>query len=154
MSKKILWVVILSGFALTSVHGLSFKQVAYIPSGITWSEGYIRGMDVNNDGLEDLMFRTYMGGWQGTVFWGYRPYNRYVFEDSAEWAYFWDVGYLDSDSLMDIITQYATAPNDVYIRVYEQPARGFFPRVPVWSWKYEFIGNQVQPMYITDLDLT
>jgi len=146
-----LLVSIIGVVSLTS--GLNFKQVSYIPSGVIWNSGYIKGWDANNDGYQDLIFRTYLGSqWQGTVFWGYRPFNRYVFQDSTRWPLFWDIGYLDSDSLLDMLTQYGETLGVTYIRVYESFNRNEFPKQPTWTWRYEFNGNGVQAMYITDLD--
>jgi len=153
VKKRICLCILMVGMVAGSAKSLNFKQVAYIPSGIVWSSGYIKGIDANNDGYEDLIFRTYLGQWQGTVFWGYRPYNRYIFEDSVTWPLFWEIGYLDSDSLLDMITQYAdTSSSDHFIYVYEPPNQYAFPKIPVWSWRYEWVGNTAENIYITDLD--
>jgi len=148
--KKVCLCILTIGMFAGSAMSLSFKQVAYIPTGLTWSNGYIKGMDANHDGYQDLIFSadpTYQ-----VFYYGYRPYNRYVFEDSVgPLATFWDVGDLDGDSLLDLLTQRA----DIYpsgIRVFEPSSYWSFPKLPVWSWQFEYIGNGLQPMYITDFD--
>ncbi len=105
MIKRISWFLMFVSFFAPSARGLSFKQVAYISSGITWSYGYIKGGDFNHDGYQDLVFRAS----PGPLYYGYRPFNRYVFEDSiGPSPLFWDVGDLDGDSLLDVVAQMNT----------------------------------------------
>jgi hypothetical protein len=141
------------GILAGSASGLNFKRVAYIPSGIIWCYGYIKGMDLNGDGVQDLVFGTDINSQLGAAFYSYRPYNLYTFRDSFRYADPYDAGYLDRDSLLDVVAQAWNITSDTfYIRVYEAPNRTSYPTVPVWSWRYEWIGNGAQPMYITDLD--
>jgi hypothetical protein len=145
--------MVVGAFARPS-NGLNFKQVAYIPSGIIWSCGYIKGADINHDGFQDLVFTTVIspGDSLRVVYYGYRPFNRYVFEDSVgPPCDFWDIGDLDGDSLLDMVTQREeSSPSG--IRVFEPQDYWSFPKLLVWSWRYEWIGSYVQNMYITDLD--
>jgi len=149
--KKKIWLCILTvGMLAGSASGLNFKQVGYIPSGITWNGGYSKGYDFNHDGYQDLAFSK--GSPARLVYYGYRPYNRYVFEDSGGPSsdYFWDFGNLDGDSLIDVVAQGNSFPTA--IRIFEPSNYWTFPKIMVWSWVYEYIGNGLQPMYITDLD--
>ena len=135
------------------VGAISFRQIAYIPKGMTWGYGYIRGADMNHDGFQDLAFSaTVQPLTGGILYYGYRPFNRYVSEDSFPRAVFWDVGYLDQDSLLDIAAQAWDSSNITYVRVYESASRDSFPMQLVWSWRYELNGYGVQPIYITDMD--
>jgi hypothetical protein len=146
-------VLILMSLIPVQTSALSFKQVAYIPSGIIEGRGYIKGLDINHDGYQDLVFTTQIvrGDSFRIVYWGYRPFNRYVFEDSSrQLSLFWDLGNLDSDSLIDVVAQGDTYPSS--IRVFEPSNYWSFPKIRVWNWPYEWVGNNVQPMYITDLD--
>jgi hypothetical protein len=136
------------------VLGLSFKQVAYIPSGIIWGYGYIKGADINHDGFQELVFTTVITPRDSlrTVFYGYHSYNRYIFEDSMSTpALFWDIGNLDGDSLVDMVVQRDSFPIGG-IGVYEPRDYWTFPKNEIWSWSFEFFGHGLSPMYITDLD--
>ena len=144
---------LLVGVTGSSASGLSFKQVAYFPSGLRWSVGYIKGGDFNHDGIQDLVFTTVLSNptRQRIIYYGCLPYNRYLLEDSVSSANaFWDIGNLDGDSLMDLISQMNSFPGG--ITVWEPSDYWSFPKYLVWSWNYEYIGNSLQPMYITDLD--
>ncbi len=154
MKRIFEFILIIGAFAPASF-GLNFKQVGYIPEGIIWSYGYIKGGDFNHDGYQDLGFTTASPTPYSDfriTYYGYRPYNRYVFEDSTvRNALFWDVGNLDGDSLIDVVAQLAGVP--FYgIGVYEPSDYWTLPNIRVWSWPYEWVGNGIQPMYITDLD--
>ena len=155
MKKRIsyLLLIMVCGSALP-VLGLSFKQVAYIPSGIIWGEGYIKGVDVNHDGFQDLVFSTVItpGDSLRTVFYGYRPYNWYFFEDSMGTpSLFWDIGDLDGDSLVDMVVQRDSFPTSG-VGIYEPRDYWAFPKNETWSFPFEFFGHGLSAMYITDLD--
>jgi hypothetical protein len=135
--------------------GLSFRQVAYIPNGIVWGFGYMKGGDWNRDGYQDLLLLPSLGGTYNMTYYGYRPYNRYVLEDSSvHRAMPWDAGFLDGDSLYDVVTQ-TPVPDSIstkwYINVYEQPDPYSLPTRLVWSWRYGY-GFVASAIYITDLD--
>jgi hypothetical protein len=158
VKRRMLWCILMVVVLVGSGKSLNFKQVAYIPSGIIWSTGYIKGMDANHDGYQDLVFSTVMVPRDSTrvVYYGYRPYNRYVFEDSIRTppSIFWDISETDGDSLLDLITQRddSAGVGAPFVQIYEPRAYLSFPKVPVWNWRYEFYGAELQPMYITDLD--
>ncbi len=149
MKRKACLCILTVGMLAGSAMSLSFRQVAYIPNGIVWGYGYIKGIDANHDGYQDLIFSNAI---PQVVYYGYRPYNRYVPEDSCGLrSMFWDVGNLDGDSLMDVVVQRSDNPTSG-IRVYEPINYWTFPKQSVWAWPFEYIGNGVQEMYITDLD--
>jgi len=152
MKKNVMCVFLIVGALAGSAKSLNFKQVAYIPSGIIWGYGYIKGLDLNHDGVQDLMFSTVISSRVRILYYSCFPYNRYVFEDSTGPASdFWDVGNLDGDSLIDIVAQREdSSPSGIF--VFEPADYWSFPDIRVWSWRYEYIGNGVQAMYITDLD--
>ena len=133
--------------------GLNFKQVAYLHAGSNFG-GYLKGADFNRDGYQEFL----CDGDRNTNFkvpiFGYRPYNRYLLEDTTVTRSSpWDVGFLDNDTLYDVVCQTVDSTDTAYIRVYEQPSPGTFPTALVWSWRYEYIGGDiVSGMYITDLD--
>jgi len=152
MSLKRLVVFLICLFPLQA-SGLSFRQVGYFPLGINAGRGYIKGSDINHDGFQDLAFSTQFLPRDSfrIAYYGYRPYNRYVFEDSSrQRSLFWDLGDLDGDSLVDVVAQGDSFPSS--IRVFEPSNYWSFPKIRVWNWPYEWIGNGVQSMYIADLD--
>jgi hypothetical protein len=154
MMKRLLWLMIVVGAFAPTVLGLNFKQIGYIPSGIVWSYGYIKGADINHDGFQDLLFTTVItpGDSLRVVFYGYRPYNRYVFEDSMRTpGLFWDIGDLDGDSLVDMVVQRDSFPTSG-VGVYEPKDYWAFPKNETWSFPFEFFGHGLSAMYITDLD--
>jgi hypothetical protein len=158
MAKRTFFLVMAFEAFMLSAFGLSFKQVAYIPSGIIWGKGYIKGVDVNHDGFQDLIFSTIMVPGDSTriVYYGYRPSNRYVFEDSLGHppSLFWDIGEMDGDSLLDLVAQRwdSAGIGAPFVQIYEPRDYWSFPKISVWTWRYEWIGNSMEPMYITDLD--
>jgi len=153
--KRIFGFIMIIGAFAPASFGLNFRQVAYIPSGIIWAYGYMKGGDFDHDGFQDLVFTTASNtpySPSRITYYGYRPFNRYVFEDSTvHYALFWDIGNLDGDSLIDGVAQLEGVP--VYgIGVYEPSDYWTLPNIRVWTWPYEWGGYGVQPMYITDLD--
>jgi hypothetical protein len=67
---------------------------------------------------------------------------------------FWDIGDLDSDSLLDLLNQRwdSAGVGKIGFQIYEPNDYWSFPKKPVWSWRYEWLGNSSTRMYITDLD--
>ena len=150
--RIVLILCLVIGFALQG-HALNFKQIAYIPYGIIWGGGYMKALDFNRDGYQDLVLRPALGTAYNMSFWGYRPYNRYILEDSSVHSSEpWDAGFLDNDSLYDVVSAGIDTNGYNCINVYEQPDPNSLPTRLVWSWRYEYRGTQVSAMYITDLD--
>jgi len=151
MKRRITLIICLIQGLVALGWGLNFKQVASFPFGVV--TGYIKGIDANHDGYEDLIFTTFLrrGDSARVVYFGYRPFNQYIFEDSiGPPSRFWDVGDLDGDSLLDVVAQRGNLPRG--LRVVEPADYWTFPKIEVWTWPYEWIGNGSQAMYITDLD--
>ncbi len=156
---KIRLFIVLSIIALSSQGiGLTFKQVGYITRGMGWSRGYIKGVDANHDGYEDLIFTTTFApgdSWR-IAFYSYRDFNRFLLNDSLHFppSLFWDIGDLDGDSLLDMVTQRwdSAGVGKIGYQIYEPFDYWSFPKIPVWSWRYEWVGNTAEAMYITDLD--
>ena len=154
MKKRILWCIMAVGALAGPASGLNFKQIAYIPFGITWMSGYMKGADINHDGYQDLVFSTFLrsGDSMRVVYFGFRPYNRYVFEDSiGPPSLFWDIGDMDGDSLLDVLAQRDDS-SPTGIRVFEPANYWTYPKIKVWTWPFEYFGYDREPMYITDLD--
>jgi hypothetical protein len=133
--------------------GLNFKRVSYLPQGIVWGYGYLQAGDWNRDGYQELAFLTAFGSVYNMAFYGYRPYNRYVLLDSSVHRPMpWAAGFLDNDSLYDVITQATDTNGNNCISVFEQPDPFSLPTRLVWSWRYEYRGIYASAIYITDLD--
>ncbi len=132
--------------------GLNFKKVATIQGG-SFSGGYIKGSDFNRDGYQDFLCSGDRNSNLKMPIFSCRPYNRYCLEDTTVTCSLpWDVGFLDNDTLYDLVCQTVDSTDTAYIRVYEQPTPGTLPTILVWSWQYEYWGKTISSMYITDLD--
>jgi len=143
--------------SLCSLHwAVSFKQVARIPVGLCAGGGRVKGMDANHNGQNDLIFGAsfYRRGYVAFV--EHAGWNQYALTDSIvpiDRDFSWDIGYLDNDSLVDVITQHYD-PDSITrnIAVFEAPDRDSYPTRRVWRWRYELNGGGCFPMTITDLD--
>jgi len=152
MKRRIILIICLIQGLAALGWGLNFKQVAYIPNGIVWGFGYIVGGDWNRDGYQELVLEPAFGSVYNMAYFGYRPYNRYVLEDSSVHRSIpWDVGFLDNDSLYDVATEQTIGITN-FITVYEQPDFYSLPTQLVWSWRFEYGGTNAPSMYFTDLD--
>ncbi len=146
-------------FTVFSISNPNFKQTGYITKGIAGSWGFIRCLDANRDNNDDLIFSAVTRDSFSTLFYSYRQWDRYSLVDSLQWhknrrGISWDVGYLDNDSLYDMVvkrTDPDTAPYYL-IEIYEARTDTSFPKKLVWRWWYEVSGNICHPIYVTDLD--
>jgi len=105
------------------------------------------GFDTDHDGKQNIVFGSETNP-ANMQFWEHIGYDRYVLEDTAQWSQLYDVGYLDSDSLVDIVgNRNAIWPYPLY--VYESPTYNSNPTSIVWqdSGFMNIAGG-----YITDLD--
>ena len=124
------------------VDALNFRTVGLIPSG---ANERAFGFDTDHDGKQNLVFCSPVGGIQ---FWEHIGFDCYVLEDTAQWSWLCDVGYLDADSLVDMIgNRNAVWPCPLY--VYESPNYNSNPTNIVWQ--DSGFGN-IGVSYITDLD--
>ncbi len=104
--------------------------------------------DTNHDGKQNLILSAAHLPFLYLYFYEYIGYNRYILEDSTVWTWLYDVGYLDSDSLVDMLGNInGDWPYPLY--VYESPTYNSNPTNIVWqdSGFMNIYGG-----YITDLD--
>ncbi len=130
--------------AINLANALGFRQVVYIPGG---GEERGFGFDTDHDGNQNLVLcrLAYPANIQ---IWEHLGYDRYVLEDTAQWSYVCGVGYLDSDSLVDMVgIKNANWPFPLYI--YESPDFYSNPVNVVWQ-DTGFMG--ICGGHITDLD--
>ncbi len=145
--------------SLCSLHwAVNFKQVARIPVGLAYSLGRVKALDANHNGRNNLIFgaRYEMPARLYVAFWEHQSSNHYTLVDSItpiDRDYSWDIGYLDNDSLVDVITQHYD-PDSITrnIAVFEAPDRDSYPTRRVWRWRYEVNGGATYRMMVTDLD--
>ncbi len=145
------------------LYSLNFKQIAYIPKGITWSYGYIQGLDINRDGQNDITFscttpiplslnrfsKISLLDTALIAYYGYESFNRFIFRDSIFYTnVFWDIGDLDGDSLYDVVIHGIWDT----LSIYEQESLNTYPKKRVWKYGFPPQVYNWQPMYIVDLD--
>jgi len=127
------------------VSGISFRKVTEIPSAAS-SRAF--GFDTDQDGRQNLAFGGRIQQSVQIHFWEHIGYDRYILEDTAlPWSSIFDVGYLDADSLVDMVGNQCGGWDPLY--VYESPTQYSNPTNVVWrdSLFYNIGGS-----YITDLD--
>lgn len=132
---------------ISIVNGISLRKVAEIPSG---ADDRAFGFDTDQDGKQNLVFGSPGNGSLdfGMRFWEHIGFDRYFLEDSTEWSVLYNVGFLDADSLVDMVgNRNAIWPWPLY--VYESPTQNSNPTEIVWqdSGFMNICGG-----YITDLD--
>ena len=139
--------VIVLSLAVACLYGQRYTRIAYIPNGVP--QLYMKALDANHDGYVDLVFsgkKLFPGDSIWLVFYSYRPHNRYLLADYlAGWRCFWDIGFIDNDSLPDAVM----TSTDLY--VYESPAPDSYPKSIVWQQQPN-PGRIYFASYITDLD--
>ncbi|MCK5561904.1 MAG: hypothetical protein KAJ51_14995, partial [Thermoplasmata archaeon] len=143
--KFLIIILIINLYTLT--YGISFRKVTEIPSG---ADERTFGFDTDQDGKQNLVFGSPGNGSLdfGMHFWEHIGFDRYFLEDTARWSQLYDVGYLDNDSLVDMVgNRNAIDPWPLY--VYESPTQNSNPTNIVWqdSGFMNICGG-----YITDLD--
>lgn len=108
--------------------GISFRKVA-----IFYCDAYERGygFDTDHDGKENLI----LSGVYNTIrvnFWEHIGYDRYLLEDTATFSQVFGLGYLDNDSLVDMVgLRNGTGQLPTY--VYEAPDYYHNPTQIVWG---------------------
>jgi hypothetical protein len=133
--------IILILMVVTISHGIGFRRVVEIPGA-----GVLQGakcFDPDHDGRQNLVY-----GAEKAYFWEHVGFDRYVLEDSALTSEIYGIGYLDNDSLTDMVgNENGLWPYPLY--VYESPAYDSNPTNIVWQdsgFMSIYGGN------ITDLD--
>jgi len=145
MKKSIIVTVILC--VVTYGSAISFRKAAEIPSG-AMTRAF--GFDTDHDGRQNLVFGAPTGGSMdfGMHYWEHIGFDRYFLEDTALWSGLYDVGYLDADSLVDMVGN-RNAINPWPLYVYESPTQNSNPTDIVWQ---EGGFMNICGGYITDLD--
>ncbi len=138
-------------FMIETVSGLNFKPVSYFDNGVPYSMGRVRAFDSNHDGFNELVFygKHRLGEPFRTVFYKYSPWNRYVCADSFMGSIGilpWAIGYLDNDSLTDLVTTACS------LLVFESPDFYSYPKSKVWSVPGRSDSGGYGLGQITDLD--
>jgi hypothetical protein len=142
MSKTLF--LLLLGLSSISL-GISFRKVAIFNSD-AYERGY--GFDTDHDGKENLI----LSGGYDTIrvnFWEHIGYDRYLLEDTATFSQLFGLGYLDNDSLVDMVgLRNGTGQLPTY--VYEAPDYHHNPTQIVWG--DSGLPRQSVSVYIADLD--
>ncbi|MEO0216853.1 MAG: FG-GAP-like repeat-containing protein [candidate division WOR-3 bacterium] len=113
----------------------------------------VLAFDTDHDGKTNLIFDANPPDYNFITIWEYKNYDKHFFETSITSPIqcapaIYDVGYLDADSLVDMIgNQNAISPYPLY--VYESPNFYSHPANIVWQ---DSGFNGIQGCYITDLD--
>ena len=129
---------------------ISFRRVNFIPCSALER---VLAFDTDHDGRMNLIFDDNPPNYNLITIWEYNDYDQYSLEDSVQSPVHWapaiyDVGYLDSDSLVDMVGNHnAVWPYPLY--VYESPNYNSNPTNIVWQ--DSGFGN-IYGSYITDLD--
>jgi len=123
---------------------LNFRKVAEFPMGAMAIKPF--GFDTDHDGNQNLILSP-VYSYLPIYIYEHIGYDHYVLEDTIIWSYLWDVGYLDTDSLIDMIGTIGEWPYRLY--VYESPTYNSNPINIVWqdSGFMNICGG-----YIADLD--
>ncbi len=114
---------------------ISFRQVAILPDVNAWQR--VLCFDTDHDGKMNLIFDTNPPNYHLITIWEYNDYERYLLEDTVvspiPYALaIYDVGYLDGDSLVDMVGNhngYWPYP----LCVYESPTYNSNPTNVVWQ---------------------
>ncbi len=137
-SSKILFLMLIT---ISSSNGISFRKIADLQDSGVLMPGLC--YDTDHDGYHNLFF-----GSSKAYFWEHTGFDHYFLEDSTLTSELYDVGYLDADSLVDMVgNENGTWPYPLY--VYESPTYNSNPTNIVWqdSGFMNIYGG-----YITDLD--
>jgi len=144
MHRKSPIVVILIICITTLGSAISFRRAAEIPNG---AKERAFGFDTDHDGKQNLVFGSaYIPVCM--QYWEHIGFDRYVREDTASWSGLYDVGYLDADSLVDMVGNInGMWPYPMF--VYESPTQNSNPTNIVWQ---DTGFANIYGGYITDLD--
>jgi len=154
---KVLMILLMVPILLYS-QTINLRKTTYLPCGAEGNQTHVKVFDANHNGRNDLIFTGYwtQGGIKVQVyFYEYNNYDSYLLRDSIYVCTdpsFYDVGYLDNDSLTDAIIQCNLGGVYSYIVVFESSDYFSYPTQIVWQWQYEFGGGSTSPSIIADLD--
>ncbi|MEO0095593.1 MAG: FG-GAP-like repeat-containing protein [candidate division WOR-3 bacterium] len=130
-------------FIANAAIALNFRQVTVFTSG---ADDRPFGFDTDRDGRQNLILAHLHC--PCVEFWEHIGFDKFMLEDTAQWSQIYDVGYLDADSLVDMVgNSNAIYPWPLY--VYESPTYNSNPTNIVWMDSgFMNIGDS----HITDLD--
>lgn len=141
MKKTVILFALIIGLVSTA-SGLSFRRVFEFPDAV-FLQAF--GFDSDQDGRQNLILSAYPGLIE---FWEHIGFDKYVLEDSAlPWSVIYDVGFLDADSLVDMVGSLCGGRCPLY--VYESPSPDSHPATVVWQ---DSLFYNINGGYITDLD--
>ncbi len=155
-AKSVIIACILAGF-VTSATAYSFRQKVYIPRGMFWTTGQLRGGDADHDGQNEAVFtvarpETFC---LKAHIWETRSPNRYtlaaILGDTGFTNH--EVGQFDGDSLTDIIgLNYDNRiPWEYPLAMYESPDCLSHPTQLSWQWVIP-VRATPSDFHICDLD--
>jgi len=125
---------------------IGFRKVNVIPSFTNFNK--VLGFDSDQDGRQNLIFGTNIESRVLVQFWEHIGFDRYILEDTAEFSQLYDIGFLDTDSLVDMVGNInGLWPYPLY--VYESPTQQSNPIDIVWQ---DSLFANIYGGYITDLD--
>lgn len=143
MKKSIILTSILCFIAIGNA--LNFRKIVELPRA---AEFETIGFDTDQDGKQNLVFTTNTTPFY-IHFWEHIGFDRYILEDSClPSSILYDVGYLDADSLVDMVGNRNGWPYPLY--VYESPTQYSNPTNVVWQ--DSLLYSNICGGYITNLD--
>jgi len=143
MYRKTLIVIAFITCFATFGDGISFRKVVEIAD---YAMNRAVGFDTDQDGRQNLVFGSYNVLFYN-LFWEHIGFDRYFLEDSAPGELLCDIGFLDADSLVDMICNRRGAPNPM--QVFESPTINSHPTNIVWQ---DSGFSMINFASITDLD--
>ena len=156
--NRILLLIALTSLAQAQM--INLRKIAYLSRGACGSYTRVKVFDANHNGKNDVIFQ---GTWSeegiGAVgrvlFYENTALDKYDLRDSiyvCTCPSFYDIGYLDNDSLTDAVVQCNLGGVTSYAVVFESRDYYSYPTQIVWQWRYEINGGGVSPSFIADLD--
>ncbi len=112
---------------VTLGNSISFRRVAEIPYA-AWYKPLV--FDTDQDGKQNLIICKGTPSPFAIRFWEHANYDRYFLEDSAVPLPLCDIGFLDTDSLVDMVAN-LNGTGEMY--VYESPTQNSHPTNVVWQ---------------------
>jgi len=144
IDMKLSMIVFLVLSIISLSDSLNFRKVIEIPHGALYRTV---GFDTDQDGQQNLVFAGYASA-QYMHFWEHNDFDRYVLDGTAGWLPLCDIGFLDTDSLVDMVANHnGMWPYPIW--VYESPTQNSHPTVVVWQ---DTLFSNFTGGNITDLD--
>jgi len=143
---KIATIIVIILYLPVQGESIGFRKVGEIPSPLI-NKAF--GFDTDQDGRQNLVTDAYINSTPLILFHEHVGFDRYILEDSSvTYSYLYDIGFLDTDSLVDMIGNHnGLWPYPLY--VYESPTQQSNPTAVVWK---DSMFENIAGGYITDLD--